>query len=384
MNGWKLSTDVGCDFIFMDGVVQAYGLFPSKEVKSLVDEMMKRFFEMNLVEIKAQTHATLSGLRAALRYYEITGQKDLLPQVEKRYKLYRKQAMTENFENFNWFERPEWTESCAIVDSYLLAVQLWQYTQTPAYLEDAQLIYYNAIGHTQRANGGFGCDNCPGPVDNFLSVKADEAFWCCTMRGGEGLARAVQYSYFTKADTVIIPSFNTSSVSLKLNGSPVTIEQKTAYPFENKVTFNIERLNKSTQINLKLFVPLWIHDPVITINQKPIDFRIENNFLIISLEIQAGDVIEYSFSMISRIESVANVAHSKTEDVRLFFGPLLLGYEGESDIKIPKNAEVVNDSSSGFHLKGTDYRLSPVWMPRFVVGSTENKSFLGKFRNNKI
>jgi len=140
VNGWKLSTDVGCDFIFMDGVVQAYGLFPSNEVKSLIDEMMARFLEMDLVEMKAQTHATLTGLRAIMRYYEITGQKELLPQVEKRYLLYREKAMTENYENFNWFERPEWTEPCAIVDSYLVAIQLWQHTQNPTYLEDAQLI----------------------------------------------------------------------------------------------------------------------------------------------------------------------------------------------------------------------------------------------------
>jgi len=42
VNHWKLSTDVGCDFIFMDGVVQAYRLFPSRELKALIDEMMSR------------------------------------------------------------------------------------------------------------------------------------------------------------------------------------------------------------------------------------------------------------------------------------------------------------------------------------------------------
>ena len=242
--GWKLSTDVGCDFIFMDGVVQAYGLFPSVALKLLIEEMMGRFLEMDLVGMKAQTHATLTGLRAVLRYSEITGRKELMPEVEKRYKLYRELAMTENYENFNWFERPEWTEPCAIVDSYLLSVQLWQQTQNPKYMEDAQLIYYNAIGHTQRANGGFGCDNCPGPIDNFLSVKADEAFWCCTMRGGEGLARAVEYSYFQKKDTLVLTAFNSGSINFNLKNSQVNVSQKTAYPFDNKVTLTIEKLKK--------------------------------------------------------------------------------------------------------------------------------------------
>jgi len=359
--GWKLSTDVGCDFIFMDGVVQAYGLFPSVALKLLIEEMMGRFLEMDLVGMKAQTHATLTGLRAVLRYSEITGRKELMPEVEKRYKLYRELAMTENYENFNWFERPEWTEPCAIVDSYLLSVQLWQQTQNPKYMEDAQLIYYNAMGHTQRTNGGFGCDNCPGSIDNFLSVKADEAFWCCTMRGGEGLARAVEYSYFQKKDTLVLTAFNSGSINFKLKNSQVTISQKTAYPFDNKVTLTIEKLKNPERITLKFFAPSWIRQPMVTINRKPVKFNIRNSFVIVSEQIQTGDKVEYSFTMAAGVESVANVAHTPSGEVRLFYGPLLLGYKGESEITIPKNAEVMRNNDGGFQLKGSNFILSPVY-----------------------
>jgi len=323
--------------------------------------MVGRFLEMDLVGMKAQTHATLTGLRAVLRYCKITGRKNLLPEIESRYKLYRELAMTENYENFNWFERPEWTEPCAIVDSYLLAVQLWQQTQIPKYMEDAQLIYYNAIGHAQRANGGFGCDNCPGPVDNFVSVKADEAFWCCTMRGGEGLSRAVEYSYFQSKDVLVLPSFYTGYVNLNLKNIPVTISQKTAYPFDNKVVLTIEKLKIPTRVTLKFFAPSWIRQPMVTINREPVKFEICNQFVVVSSQVQAGDKIEYSFTMVSGVESVANVSHTPAGRVRLFYGPLLLGYEGESEITIPKNAEVMKNNDGGFQLKGTDFILSPVY-----------------------
>ena len=101
--------------------------------------MITRFFEMDVVAIKAQTHATLTGLRAVLRYYAITGDKELLKKVVERYQLYRDLAITENYENYNWFERPEWTEPCAIIDSYLLSVQLWQSHQNQDYVEDASI-----------------------------------------------------------------------------------------------------------------------------------------------------------------------------------------------------------------------------------------------------
>jgi len=361
VNNWKLSTDVGCDFIFMDGVIQAYGLFPSREMKALIEEMMSRYFEMDLVGIKAQTHATLSGLRAALRYYQISGQNDILYEVEKRYQMYHEQAMTENYENYNWFERPEWTEPCAIIDAYLLASQLWQYTQKPVYLEDAQLIYYNAIGHTQRSNGGFGCDNCAGASENFVKVKADEAYWCCTMRGGEGLAKAIQYSYFTQGDTLIIPSFNNSSVNLNLNGNPVTIGQQTSYPFGTIVLLRVERLNNPVRINLKFFVPSWVHDPEVSKNHERIGFKVINGFAETSTLIKKGDKIEYSFSMKSGIEPVLNASHTKPGYSRLHYGPLLLGYEGSPDIDISKNTEIVKTEENGFQIKGTDFILSSVY-----------------------
>lgn len=41
--------------------------------------------------------------------------------------------MTENYENFNWFQRPEWTETCAVVDSYQLTLDLWKHTSETKY-----------------------------------------------------------------------------------------------------------------------------------------------------------------------------------------------------------------------------------------------------------
>jgi len=361
VNNWCLSSDVGCDFILMDGIVHAYALFPSKPLKELIDEMITRFFEMDVVGIKAQTHATLTGLRAVLRYYAITGDFKLLAKTVERYKLYRGLAMTENYENYNWFERPEWTEPCAIVDSYMLSVQLWQYTQQPDYLEDAQHIYYNAIAHTQRSNGGFGCDNCPGPVDNYLKVSADEAYWCCTMRGGEGLARAVQYNYFQSADTIFVPNFNTSNAEFKLDGKNILINEETQYPFSNKVIFKISRMKGSAKFTFKYFVPGWIKNVMLIKNGKQCQYINSNGFVIYTSSFKFGDVIEYSFEMNSGTEAMMNKPHSRPGYARLFYGPLLLGYEGNSEISVPGDVEITKVNNESFRIKGEQIGLSPVY-----------------------
>lgn len=361
INGWRLSTDVGCDFIFMDGLVQAYSIVPSETLKELIQEMISRFLEMDIVKIKAQTHATLTGLRAIVRFYEMTGDRYLLDEVEKRYHLYRNLAITENYENFNWFERPEWTEPCAIVDSYLLATQLWQHTEKTSYLNDAQLIYYNALGHTQRVNGGFGCDNCPGPSTGFLQVQADEAFWCCTMRGAEGLSKAVQYSCFTQGDTIAFTSFNSGLFRFNKGDKICNLTMETNYPYNGKVTLRVDSLNeKSGTINLKFFIPEWSKKPNILCNGKQCKFQINNGFIATTLHIKSGDRIEYVFAMDTHIEKVANSTHTNNSYKRLFYGPLLLGHEGSQEITIPACFHVIRNNDRDFQIEGTTIHLSPV------------------------
>jgi hypothetical protein len=74
-NNWMLSTDIGCVFIGMDGAIQAYKLLKDPELKEVIDEMISAFLKIDLVAIKAQTHATLSACRGLVRYAEITEDK---------------------------------------------------------------------------------------------------------------------------------------------------------------------------------------------------------------------------------------------------------------------------------------------------------------------
>ena len=73
VGNWKLSSDIGCDFIFLDGVTHAYQVRGGADLKAVIDEMIARFLEVDVIAIKAQTHATLTGMRALLRQYENSG-----------------------------------------------------------------------------------------------------------------------------------------------------------------------------------------------------------------------------------------------------------------------------------------------------------------------
>jgi hypothetical protein len=252
---WLLSTDVGCDFICLDGVVDAFDVFRDERLRPVIEEMSARFLELDLAAVKAQTHATLTACRALLRWSAISGDDSLVPAVAERYALYTQQAWTEHYANFNWFGRPEWTEPCAIVDSLMVAMELWRRTQAPGYLEDVQHIYFNALAHAQRSNGGFGCDNCPGADgEDDLFFKVYEAHWCCTMRGGEGLSRVAQYCLAATGDEWRLPLGLAGDVDL--GGAKLTIAS--SYPTEFSLTIRASGFAGKDVRTLALFVPSWV------------------------------------------------------------------------------------------------------------------------------
>jgi len=363
---WLLSSDVGCDLIFLDGVVQAYELFPNPETKLLIDEIIARFMEMNLLEIKAQTHASLTGTRALIRYFHITKDKKYLDKAIENYALYRSVGMTENYENFNWFGRPEWTEPCAILDAYMVAMQLWEDTRNPEYINDAHLIYYNAIAHTQRANGGFGCDNCPvGNGEHSLKIHSDEAWWCCTMRGGEGLASAVKYNYYTQGDTLIIPAFNNSQITWK----GVTINQKTAYPFDGFVELVVNS-SKAFNIPVKIFIPRWTENVSVLLGGNLTSYTMENGFARLNLTGESGLSCKIKFDLEQKIRKNINDANGDKNTFSFMSGPLLLGYEYDGDEiafssipefleKSDENMWVVNDGTDKYELTPVYHLLNP-------------------------
>lgn len=356
---WLVSSDIGCDFIFMDGVVQAWEITGRKELRPVIDEMVELFLRMDLVSIKAQTHASLTGMRAVLRYYERTGDPRWLKAVEERFALYKATAMTETYENYNWFGRPEWTEPCAVVDSYMVAVQLWRFTGKPVYLEDAQHIYYNALGFAQRANGGFGLSTCPGAQTPFLDVKCEEAHWCCSMRGGEGLARVAQSTFFSDRRAVFVTDFRPAQATLRTGRGELGLGMETAYPFEGRVKLTVARMTGRPE--LRLFAPGWALNPRVTLNGRSVATDLKEGFLRVEARLKAGDVIEYTFDLATGARAAENRT-SESGRHKFFAGPLILARAGVEDaVRLPATARLRRQADHTFMVEGSDVVLRPVY-----------------------
>ena len=323
VNGWRLSSDVGCVFIGMDGLIHYYRHDRDPRIKAVIDDLVNLYLNIDLVGIKAQTHASLTALRGLLRYADITGEDSLVTETEKRWQTYKDYGMTENFENYNWFERYDtWTEPCAIIDSYLAAVQLWGKTRNPAYLEDAEKIYLNGIAATQRANGGFGCDKPVGVDFHELSIHADEAYWCCTMRGGEGLGRAAQYSYFTAGDTLFVPFYRENRLEIADKG--IALAQKTEYPFGQQMEMTLEKA-PAKAISLAFFIPSYMSPDSLSVNGEKAAVETKNGFAVLTRRFSPGDRVTLDYSFTTAWQPLQNKDITDTTLRKALYGPLVLG-----------------------------------------------------------
>jgi hypothetical protein len=188
--GWRLSTDVGCAFMSIDGLSHAYALTRDERILALLDEMIGVFLSIDRIALRMQTHCTLSAGRGMMRLYRLTENETYLCGAQRIWTDYvQGGGMTLTCQNLNWWLRPDtWTEPCAIVDSMMLSAELYKATGAEQYRTAAARIWHNGMATAQRDNGGAGTDSvvCPGGTDT-LYMKSYEAAFCCSMRLAEGL-----------------------------------------------------------------------------------------------------------------------------------------------------------------------------------------------------
>lgn len=195
IDGWRLSSDIGCAFIAIDGLTHAYEITKNEDLANFIKIIIEKFMTIDLLKLKCQTHATLTAARGIFRFYKLVQDKKYFNYAKSIFEIYVKNGMTYNYENYNWFNRGNtWTEPCAVVDSFILAINLYNETKQESYLRFAKRIYLNGLNFCFRSNGGAGTNTCVDENQKYLKVsEIYEAHFCCTMRYAEGLKYINEY-----------------------------------------------------------------------------------------------------------------------------------------------------------------------------------------------
>lgn len=386
------TSDCGCAFIAIDGATAALELLDDPRLHTLIEIMISSYEKLPRQALHVQTHATLSGIRGILRFHRITGEKRYLDLAIRIFDLYKTEAWTDHYANYNWFGLPRWTEPCAIVDSFIISQELWELTGKVGYLSDGHHILYNAIAHAERCNGAFGTDLCVGAkvkpptatggtdshaCDQAITIAKAltyEVFWCCNMRGGDGLAHAAMYSIYSDNNRVTLPYYHNCQAKLSLQGEPLKLAVTANYPFEGKVV--IDCLEASGKfIEFRFFAPgEWTSgkESKVLLNGSEVTTTFEDGFIYAKIAAKPGDQIVLETDIRLNIVDGNECRNNSKEHFSFRHGPMMLGVksvttENSSDhqeVVISKDAKLQYSGSGRYQTKdtaGNDITLQPMW-----------------------
>jgi hypothetical protein len=335
---WHLSTDIGCAFIGLEALVPTFAHTRSDDLRTLIDEAFEAFRAIDLVSVSAQLHASLTAARRFLHYHDLVGVSDLLAEAERVYGLFRSQAITENYANYNWFGRPTWTEPCAIVDAFIVAFELWRKTGRAAYLDDAHHLFYNGFCYGQKPHGGFGCDTCVGAGSSaLLKTVFFDVHGCCNMRGAVGLAKAAEYGVVQNGDTVVLPFYFEGEYTIReAGGDEFAFTLSTDYPRGGSVRLTVTSAAASRIRMLRLYVPEWADRASLrlTANGFPAPLHMTDGFVQRIGRLAPGDVIELDFGVSLRAEMTIN-PESLPDSHTYRHGPLVLARSAAQVLAAP-------------------------------------------------
>lgn len=328
----------------VEGLVEAYRLLGTPEIREVVEGMLDSFLKSDPIATETRTDDFLSACRGLIRFGELSGEDKWISEAENRWKLFREYGMTENFGSYECLgSYDSASDPCSVADSYILSMKFWQHTMDNSYLRDAHQIYYNALCHSQRGDGSFGSDSCPGDATGpELSVISDEIGWACSMKGAEALATAAAYSWMREKNTFYVTSLRPSVLS----SEGLELEIHTEYPFEGMVALTVNQNLLGDGVTVKFYIPDWAILSGVQRNNQSIQAQIGKDGFLTFGKLKTGDRILMDYSYSPRQETVINEYNNKQGKARYFNGPFILSEEGKPIYHL---MDTTVTKASGYH-----------------------------------
>ncbi len=269
--------------------------------------------------------------------------------------------------------RTAYLETCAAVGNVFFNMRMFLKYRDAKYVDVAEVALLN------NALSGLGLDGesffYPNPLEAYPGHRPRSKWFgtaCCPANVARLVPQVPAYMYAQEGSSVYCLLYAASSTKLEVDGVTINLSQKTEYPYEGKIRFEVDP-EKAKRFKLYLRIPTWTGEQFVPgklysytspskgwslrVNGKRVRADVENGFAIVDRKWKPGDLAELDLPMPVK----ANVSYHKVEANRdrISFtrGPLLFAAEGV-DNSGPVQRLVVDTESS----------LSNVEMERFGEG----------------
>lgn len=181
-------------------------------------------------------HGYLLALRGWLELADVTGDSAAVALIAERWARVRAGWMLPHGGVLESLKIPRDinTECCGIADWIMLTLRLAEVRDEPQLLDTAELSLYNALPHTQRGSGHYGCETLTADPGLLTFDYPPEAWWCCTFHGLRAVYDAARAAVRAK-DGLQVDLFIDSAGSV----DGVEYELRTDYPRGDQVTLTV-------------------------------------------------------------------------------------------------------------------------------------------------
>lgn len=347
---WQFSTNNGDIFILLDGLINIYTVNKRAVLLPIINQLISAFNDKRTNDSTVSLLDTLHGIKACTQYASLTDNKPLLLKISKAYSNIIDSLSTTNHEIF--IKNESATNSALTALTFCCAYELWNATKQIKYLEDAQLIYYNALAFEQRYNGGFGNQSITQPKDLFLQVNQFESVYEGNLYGMLALGYLAKNIITTSNQKIFLTTYQTADYIYSFKKQHISLSVETQYPFSNLINIGILQTSAlPISVSFPEFSFLKIN--VITLNGKKIPFIKKDGFANISTRLKKGDKLTIELERKFWQQKVNN-------NTAYYHGPLLLS-KNTNDTTDSLQIKTITLTQEGKYQTDTNIILVPVY-----------------------
>lgn len=230
-------------------------------------------------------------------------------------------ASGESFgESYELPNQQAYTESCAAIANLMWNWRMLQASPDGKYMDVFERALYNGANSGLSLSGSLYCYRNPleytgNPDDKIRNPWYDTT--CCPPNLQRLLAALPGYFYSTSKEGLYVHLFHNSTLNWKLeDGTPVTVTQKTEYPWKGEVQFTVSP-REPREFTLFVRIPAWSPDPAA-----------RSGYKAIRRTWKPGETVTLNFNVDTRLTSANPRIRENLGKIAVERGPLLYCMEG--------------------------------------------------------
>lgn len=226
-----------------------------------------------------------------------------------------------------------YSETCASIGLALFGRRMAQITRDAKYMEVVERALYNTLlsGVAMDGQSFFYVnplevwpDNCM-PRTSMEHVKSVRQKWfgvaCCPPNIARTLASIGEYIYFYDKSSIWINLFISSETVVEIEGHPVHLSQKTAFPNDGKIEITIENEDEA-EFELAIRIPEYVKEYGLILDGKAIYPEVQKGYAKVMISGKNPSLV-YKFALVPRILRANPLVKEDVGKVAIMKGPVV-------------------------------------------------------------